>query len=113
MVKDLEAKKKAYEEAKKREDNAKAIIEKYRSKDKDITNPTHAEQLTATELKTLYKWKHGKNVPQKDSQKPKVLADWLVTKDRPPHDDGLHSWTAENEKDLAIPMSRTSKTTNN
>ena len=100
MVKDLEAKKKAYEEAKKREDNAKAIIEKYRSKDKDITNPTHAEQLTATELKTLYKWKHGKNVPQKDSQKPKVLADWLATKDRPPHDAGLHSWTTENENDL-------------
>ena len=52
MVKDLETKKKECEEAKKREDNAKAIIDKYRSMDKDIKNPTHAKELTVTELKT-------------------------------------------------------------
>jgi len=98
-VKNLESKKKEFEEAKKREDDAKAIIEKYCSMDKDIKNPTHANELTATELKSLYKWKHGKNVPQKDSQKSKLLADWLETKDRPPA--GLHSWTTENETDLA------------
>lgn len=99
-VKDLETKKKQFEEAKKRED-AKAIFEKYHSMNKDIKNPAHAEELSAPELKISYKWKHGKNVPQKESQKAKVLADWLVTKDHPPLDESLHSWTTENENDLA------------
>ena len=40
-------------------------------------------------------------MPQKESQKPKVLVDWLSTKDRPPLDAGLHSWTTENENHLA------------
>ena len=100
-VKDLETKKTQFEEAKKREEDAKAILEKYRSMNKDVTNTAHAEELSSPELKILYKWKHGKNVPQKESQKAKVLADWLVTKDHPPVDASLHSWTTENENDLA------------
>ena len=39
-------------------------------------------------------------MPQKDSQRSKVCGDWLATKDRLPHDAGLHSWTTENENDL-------------
>jgi len=97
----LETKKTQFEEAKKREEDAKAILEKYRSMNKDVTNTAHAEELSSPELKILYKWKHGKNVPQKESQKAKVLADWLVTKDHPPVDASLHSWTTENENDLA------------
>ena len=46
-VKDLETKKTQFEEAKKREEDAKAILDKYHSMNKDVTNTVHAEELTA------------------------------------------------------------------
>ena len=86
------------EKQKKRALNAHTISEKYRAMDKDIKNTDHAQELSVSELKILYKWRHGKNVPQKDSQKSKVLKDWLDRKDDPVP--SVENWTTENENHL-------------
>ena len=51
-----------------------------------------------SELKILYKWRRIKNVLQKDSQKCKVLKDWLDRKDDPAP--SVENWTTENENHL-------------
>ena len=65
---------------------------------KDIKNIEHAQELSVSELKILCKWRHGQNGPQKDSQKCKVLKDWLETKDDPAPT--VKNWTTENEINL-------------
>ena len=61
---------------------------------KDIKNTEHAQELSVSELKIFYKWRHRKNVPQKDSQKCKVLKDWLDRKNDPIPT--VETWTTEN-----------------
>ena len=99
QVAKLSKKKKEWEASETREQEAKTIIEKLKTdKNKDAYKEGDAKSLTVSELKLLYRWKHGKMPPAgPQSNKPALLSAWQRTKD---DNDSISTWTPEEEVEL-------------
>ena len=65
---------------------------------KDAFNDQDAQALLVSDLKVLYKWKHGKNA-KAGLNKLALLTDWLMSKDSP-EDSQEYVWTTEEEEEL-------------
>ena len=99
-AKSSEKKKKNHDAAKKREANAKTVLDKCAGENWDVMDKVHAGNMLQSELSDLHEWKHGSEPQKKEALKAKLLADWMITKELPLADAGLHPWTLIDDIDL-------------
>ena len=98
-IKELKTKKQDFEDKVKGNQDAQRVIQDFQEKkNKDAFNDQDAQALLVSDLKVLYKWKHGKN-PKAGQNKLALLTDWIMSKDSP-QDTQEYVWTAEEEEEL-------------
>ena len=105
-IEELKTRKQDYQEKLKGHEDAQRVIQDFQAKkNKDAFNDQDAQALLASELKILYKWKHGKN-PKASKNKAALLQDWLASKD---NNDEIQDkvWTEEEETQLSLLTSQT------
>ena len=84
----------------KQEEECKRIIEFYKtSKQKDIFNSNDAKNIQVKDLKTLYRYKYGKN-PQGTLNKALLLQSWIAVKDQSGVAYEKTTWADEQEHKL-------------
>ena len=82
-MEELKTKKQDFEDKVRGDQDAQRVIQDFQEKKKiDVFNEQGAQALLVSDLKVLYKWKHGTN-PKAGQNKLPLLTDWLVSKDRP------------------------------
>jgi len=77
----LKDKKEEHEDKRIQHKNAQSVIQDFqKKKNENSYNDIDMQALLLSELKVLYKWKHGK-LPKTRLNKPGLFLDWLTLKD--------------------------------